>query len=237
LTSRDVVVRRAAARALARIADDPAQKPLTKLLADEDPDVVAWAAYGLGYTCKGREAATVKSLVIRAASLSADPPKISGPLDPFASIADALSRCGNAEAEATLRAWLEIDERDEGAALALGRLASRKKRLEDASVIALLDAGSRPDKPVASALFAFTRLSALPEPIQTRLLDVAGDALEAPAGDRRSYAVRSLGRAGPKATEPLAKVLSSDAFSAAERADAAREIAKLGEPGQVALRR
>ena len=31
-------------------------------LADEDPQTVAWAAYGLGYACKGREDAHVRAL-------------------------------------------------------------------------------------------------------------------------------------------------------------------------------
>jgi len=43
-------VRRAAARALARIADDRAAELLGPALADEDAEVVAWSAYGLGYT-------------------------------------------------------------------------------------------------------------------------------------------------------------------------------------------
>ena len=41
--SRDVVVRRAAARALARIGGEPARAGLVRALADEDDEVIAWA--------------------------------------------------------------------------------------------------------------------------------------------------------------------------------------------------
>lgn len=198
LSSRDIVVRRAAARALARIADVAAAERLTKTLADEDREVVSWAAYGLGYACKGNEAATVRALVSRAATLAASGDKPSGAFDANATLADALGRCATPEAEATLRAWLDVEDKSEGAALALGRLASRKKRLDDASVVALLDAASRPDKPVASALLAFTRINAGSEAIRTRLYEVASEALAGPAGPRRSYAVRApaTGRCG-----------------------------------------
>jgi cyclophilin family peptidyl-prolyl cis-trans isomerase/HEAT repeat protein len=236
LTSRDVEVRRRAVRALARIADDEAIKALSRALSDEDAEVVAWAAYGLGFACKGRETATVRMLVSRAASLAAEPPQPGSRLDVHATLSDALARCGNPEAEATLRAWLDDEEHADDAALALGRLASRKKRLDDASIVALLDAASRPDKAPASALFAFTRLSGLSETVQSRLLEVCVEAIGGPPGMRRAFAVRALGRAGPKAVPPLSKVLASDGFSVAERADAARELAKLGDEGQAALR-
>ncbi|HEX6277395.1 MAG TPA: peptidylprolyl isomerase, partial [Polyangiaceae bacterium] len=53
LFERDVRVRRAAARALARIADARAAELLAKTLADEDGEVVVWSAYGLGFGCRG----------------------------------------------------------------------------------------------------------------------------------------------------------------------------------------
>lgn len=237
LSSRDPVVRRHAARALSRIADADAASLLKRALADEDREVVTWAAYGLGYACKGNEATTVRALVSRAATLATSAEKPAGPLDLDAALADALARCGSPEAEATLRAWLDIEDKSDAAALALGRLASRRKRLDDASVVALLDAASRPDKPVASALLAFTRINAGSDAIKGRLFDVASEALSGPAGPRRSYAVRALGRSGPRAVEPLSKVLGDSAFTLAERADAARELARLGDDGQVALRK
>lgn len=238
LASRDVTLRRRAARALARIADGAAADKLNRALADEDPVVISWAAYGLGYTCKGREPQTVRALVARAASLAASPPPPVKMIDgPEAAIADALGRCGNAEAEATLRAWLSgPTPRAEAAALALGRLASRRKRLNDASVVALLDAASDPERPLVNALFAFTRLSSVDDNVEARLLEVARSAL-GKAGRQRTFAVRALGRAGDPAIDVLEKLVSDDKLSASERADAARELAKLGKGGLAALGR
>ncbi len=235
-----MVIRRHAARALARIADDEAGKRLLRPLADEDAEVIAWAAYGLGYTCKGRESSTVRALVTRSATLAAHPPNTdSDPkplLDPIEAISDALGRCSTPEAESTLRAWLDIDARDEAAALALGRMASRKKRLGDSSIVALLDAASRPENPLGEALFAFTRLSNLGDSVEKRLYDVASEALSAKAGPRRSFAVRALGRTGEPGIERLTKLVVDKRFSVAERADAARELAKPEANGQKALR-
>ncbi len=240
LSSRNAVLRRHAARALARIADADASAKLAKALADEDPVVVTWAAYGLGYACKGREPATVRALVMRAASLAASPPAPmpKSLLDgPQAAIADALGRCGTAEAEATLRAWLAGDKpRAEAAALALGRLASRRKRLDDASVVALLDAASDPEGALENALFAFTRLSNVDDNVEARLLEVAKSSLDK-SGRRRAFAVRALGRAGDAATDVLEKLVSDDKLTASERADAARELAKRGVGGRAALGR
>jgi cyclophilin family peptidyl-prolyl cis-trans isomerase len=228
VSSRDVTQRRNVARALARIADESALDLLGKMLADEDGEVLSWAAYGLGYGCKGREIATVRALVQRAASLSAAERAVGRPplFDPVTSLADALGRCGSQEAEATLRTWLVGPKpRAEAAALALGRLASRNKRLDDASIVALLNAGSDPDAPLDSALFAFSRLGPLPEPVENRLRDVARGALDK-QGNARSFAVRSLGHAGDAALADLEKVVLRTDLNPSERADAVRELGK-----------
>jgi hypothetical protein len=123
LSHRDVTVRRAAARALARIGDARAAEVLAKSIADEDEDVVVWSAYGLGYACKDREAKIVKALSVRAASLllvreatpnaSATPRPEQRPITsraalvaPLGAIAGALGRCATPEAERALRGWL-----------------------------------------------------------------------------------------------------------------------------------
>ena len=49
-SSRDVVVRRRAARALSRIADAPSESGLMRALGDEDAETAAWGAYGLGFS-------------------------------------------------------------------------------------------------------------------------------------------------------------------------------------------
>jgi HEAT repeat protein len=67
LSSRDLNVRRSAARALARIADARAAELLPLALADEDSEVSTWGAFGLGYACKGRETKVVGALISRAA--------------------------------------------------------------------------------------------------------------------------------------------------------------------------
>ncbi|MEZ4222456.1 MAG: peptidylprolyl isomerase [Polyangiaceae bacterium] len=239
-SSRDVVTRRRAARALARIADAKAADALLSMLRDEDGEVVTWAAYGLGYACKGRELPTVRALVLRAASLAALAPDTAAtaPLvDPNAAIADALARCGTQEAEATLRAWLlNGGKAAESAALALGRLASRQRRLDDASVVALLDAASDPDAAVQSALFAFTRLGALPEPVETRLREVARGMI-GKTGSQRNFAVRCLGRAGQAAVPDLEKFAADSKEDPSTRAEAARELARQGKAGDEALGR
>ncbi len=238
LSNRDSRARRGAARALARVADDRAATLLASALADEDAEVVTWSAYGLGYACVGREAPTVRALVARAASLLAAETSAhdaASGLDTFEAIADALARCGTSDAERSLRAWLELpDTRAHHAALALGRLAARHKRLDDASIVALLDAASRPDAPISAALFAFSRLGGLPDSVQARLNDVATEALrrDEPA---RAFAVRALGRAGNRAIPKLVEVAGQSAYTPSERAHAIRELARLGPEGQNAL--
>lgn len=241
LASRDPALRRAAARALARIGDAQAAELLSKALADEDPEVVTWAAYGVGFACRGREPSSVRSLVARAASLAAagepQPAATRGRLfSPVEAIADALGRCGTPDAERSLRSWLEGPKvRAEAAALALGRLAAKSGRLEDTSLVALLDAASRPEEPLGAALYPFTRLPGLGEPVRARLFQIAKDAL-AKNSAARSFAVRALGQAGPAAAIELKAVLANPGRSSHERADAARELARLAEPGQEALR-
>jgi cyclophilin family peptidyl-prolyl cis-trans isomerase len=239
-------VRRAAARALARIADVRAAELLAKSLGDEDAEVISWSAFGLGSACQGREAATSRSLAARAASLlarqgpaAAEQKVSSAPapalLAPLSSIAAAFGRCGGPEAERTLSAWLAGSPAlAEQAALGLGAIAARTGRLDDESLVELLSAASRAPTPVAEAFQAFTRLPALSDPVRARLLDVARGALVA-AGLRRSLAVRALGNAGDGAAPDLARVLNDPTFTPAERADAARALGRLGTKGQAAL--
>jgi cyclophilin family peptidyl-prolyl cis-trans isomerase len=246
LSHPDAGVRRGAARALARIADARAAELLAKSLGDEDAEVIAWSAFGLGATCQGREAATSRVLAARAASLLARQGPLAAEqkvstaavpalLAPLASIAAAFGRCGGPEAERTLSAWLAAAPAlAKQAALGLGAIAARTGRLDDASLVELLGAASRAPTPVAEALQAFARLPALSDPVRARLLDVARGALVS-AGLRRSVAVRALGNAGEGAAPELARVMNDPAFTPAERADAARSLGRLGAPGQAAL--
>ncbi|MCC6215468.1 MAG: peptidylprolyl isomerase [Polyangiaceae bacterium] len=235
LTHRDVTVRRAAARALARVADEAAAAELARALADEDPQVIAWAAYGLGWACRGREGTTTRALALRAASLAAQPPAPEAVTSAIDAIADAIGRCAHAEGERTLTAWLSTPRpQAESAALALGRLASRRQRLDDTSLVALLDAAGRAEEPLDSALLAFTRLPPQREAVQARLLDLAVEALGG-GPRRRALAIRALGRAGAGAAAPLARLLTDAARDPSERADAAIALGRVGAAGQAAL--
>lgn len=240
LIDRDVVRRRVAVRALARIADGRAGELLRRSLADEDLEIVAWSAHGLGYTCKGHEREHVRRLIARAASLLADSASVAElaatkPLSPVYAIADALARCGSEEAERSLTAWLEQEPAiAELSARALGNLASRAGKLDDSTQVALLDAAGAAQHPNQHALFAFTRLTALAPTVQRRLEQVAQTTLDRP-GPARAFTIRALGAATPEAAPLLARVLTSG--TATERADAARQLGRLGAPGQAALAR
>jgi cyclophilin family peptidyl-prolyl cis-trans isomerase/uncharacterized SAM-binding protein YcdF (DUF218 family) len=221
-------VRRRAARALARILD-PDDGPLLRALEDEDPEVVAWAAYGLGQSCRSRDDAApghVRALAARLASLPPAPERnVEGTLDEQASLLRALGRCGGDQAEQTLRAWVSrSSDAAEAAALALGDIASRRGTLAASSAVVLLAASQR-SPPLDAALYPFGRadLDAGPE-LRGRLLEAARSALGR-AGPSRIFAVRALGRnGGPDAAADLSRVLVSGAFTPAERAEAAHAL-------------
>jgi cyclophilin family peptidyl-prolyl cis-trans isomerase len=240
--SRDVVVRRAAARALARIGGEPAHAGLVRALGDEDDEVIAWAAYGLGFSCKGHEKDSVAALVARALSrpaapAAADAAKPPG-LDADAAIRRAIGRCGAEASEPTLVAWLaEPRSRAAAAAYALGDLATAKQKLREETLVALLNlaAGSASAPPIPEALFPVSRLENVPLSVVDRIREVATARLNDPS-EARIFAVRALGRAGDGAADTLAHVLNTPAsFAPPERAEAARQLKRLGKAGQRAL--
>lgn len=244
----DVKVRRAAARALARIADARAVELLSKSLADEDAEVIAFSAYGLGYACRGHERAIVPRLLLRAASLLASGAKTPAPeaaqeakvalAEPLDAVTDALSRCATLEAEHTLRALVVArGAAAPSAALALGTLASRRGRLDDATVVALLDAASQ--KPaLAEALYPFSRGPGLGEMARERLLGVVRNTLNTSTSAlAKSFAVRALGAAGDGGAPELAAVVLDTSASPALRADAARTLARGSDAARKELAR
>jgi cyclophilin family peptidyl-prolyl cis-trans isomerase len=242
--SRDVVVRRAAARALARIGGEPSRPGLVRALGDEDDEVIAWAAYGLGFSCKGHEKDSVSSLVARALSRPAAvaaavvDPAAAPALDADAAIRRAIGRCGAEASEPTLVAWLaEPRSRAAAAAYGLGDLATAKQKLREETLVALLNlaAGSASAPPVPEALFPVSRLENVPLSVVDRIREVATARLGEPS-EARIFAVRALGRAGDGAADTLARVLTTPAsFGAPERAEAARQLKRLGKAGQRAL--
>jgi cyclophilin family peptidyl-prolyl cis-trans isomerase len=242
LQDRDVVVRRAAARALARIGGEAARPGLVRALGDEDDEVLAWAAYGLGFWCKGHEKESVAALVARGLSrpapAGAEAAATPMSLDADAAIRRAIGRCGAEESEPTLVAWLaEPRSRAAAAAFALGDLANAKQKLREETLAALLNlaAGSASAPPLGEALFAVGRLDNVPLTVVDRIREVATARLTDPS-EARIFAVRALGRAGDGAAPALARVLSTPAsFSPPERAEAARQLKRLGKAGQRAL--
>ena len=233
LASREVEVRRAAARALSRIADARASELLRLALSDEDPEVDTWAAYGLGYACRGREPKTVRTLAARAASLSEG--STTPPLEStVAAIADALGRCAGSEAESTLRGWLRGPKpRAEAAALALGRIATQTGKLDDLTLVALLDAADGQD-PVQNALFPLTRLAALNASSAERTHSLALRSIAARAPNLE-FAVRVLGRTGAAGAVALGTLAAQPELGAGLRAEALRELGTQGAAGQKPL--
>lgn len=212
---------------------------LLNTLSDEDGEVVSWAAHGLSYACRFEGvnvALIVRALATRAATLA---PRVSGSLDATFAITRGLGRCASEQAERTLVTWLIGPEPRAGyAALALGDVASRRKTLADATFSALLAAAAPVDggAPIAGALFAFGRLEQAPKPFADRLLAAATADLRRP-GPARIFAVRALSRIGTGVAE-LERVLThGDAYTAAERAEAARGLARvsLGDDAQRAI--
>jgi cyclophilin family peptidyl-prolyl cis-trans isomerase/uncharacterized SAM-binding protein YcdF (DUF218 family) len=221
-----------AVRALARIQDPRSFEPLRKALADETPGVLVWAAFGVGQLCRGHEPEAVRHLALRAASLAAEP-ESDGVNQALGAIALSLGRCASDEAERTLRSWLRLRVAiAEPAALGLGQLARERKRLDDATVAALLDAAAR--TPRGSALYPIESLPTLGGAARERLLEVATVVLAEPQ-PARALAIRALAKAGPGAATPLRRLLQADTTNDAERADAARSLAALGNSAQTDL--
>lgn len=238
----DAIVRRAATRALARIADDTAHKLLVERLRDDDDEVIAWAAYGIGYSCLGNEYAAVRALVTRAASLSATHDKLkpaADGLEPFTALADALARCGGVEAEASLKAWLvsPITGLREQAALALTRLASSAGILHGETIVGLVDVAST-EPPLYAALAPLGRFDPPSPAIAKRVRSVASQAIDSapPDSTAAAYAVRALARCGPDAAPELHRVVVDKKQRLGTRIEAARGLAKLDAAGQTALR-
>ena len=228
----DVAVRRAAVRALSRLEDPGAVPKLLSALSDEDAEVVAFVAHGLGWACEAHPSQATritKALVARAISLAG---RSSSPFDPAYAISHALSRCATKQAEPTLAAFLERPAPwPQGAALALGLFASQRGTLSKATQTALLDAAET--QSLDEALFALGRIEVAKE-LRPRLVEVARSHLEK-EGPGRLFALRALGRAGAEGARVLAELVKED-LAPAEQAEIVRALVRLGAEGQRALR-
>jgi len=224
-------IRRAAARALARIDATASAERLLQALPDADPETLSWVAYGLGEGCEANRDRITRALVARALNLAVDPPPRTGALDPWFALARALGRCGSPEAEVSLINWLDAPPpRGASAALGLGDVATRRKRIEEETAAALLRAaaGDAARDPLGEAFYPFGRLKSAPPRAAEQELEVARARLVQSAA-ARVFVVRALGKLGDAAVDDLVKIATTPAsFSPAERAEAARALGNMG---------
>ena len=230
--SHDPSVRRRAARAVARILDAD-DTPLLHAIEDDDDEVAAWAAYGLGESCKGAEDRHGRALATRLASL--DP---ASPLRAWMRGSPFSERSGAVAVKA-------LRKRYDGGFVA-GRTSRRRHmrlgmlRLTGPSCRSTLRRRFSMPRAISAArhftLYAFGRMEGAPEKeVRARLIAAAQASLDRP-GPTRIFAVRALGHAAtPDAVAPLARVLASGAFTPPERAEAAHALGRLRKAGQAAL--
>jgi len=231
LAHADPRVRRAAVRALARARRGDARARLLSTLADGDPEVLAWSAYGLGSICRWDRERSAQRLITRATARSIEPSPPAGRLDPWFAIGRALGRCASEHAETTLLAWLSGPKsRSAAAAKGLGSVVTRHDRMKEETAAALLRAtrGDAANDPLAEALYPFGRLKRAPARVQEQLIEACrkrmGHAVPA-----RVLALRALATLGDDGVEPLAAVLRADTgYTDAEKAEAARALGKIG---------
>jgi cyclophilin family peptidyl-prolyl cis-trans isomerase len=238
LSNDDPGLRRRAARAIARILDAD-DSGLLSALEDEDDETVAWAAFGLGESCRDQQDSHVRALSARLPSF--DPSdRQARPIDALRSLLRALGRCATVAAERTLAAWLAQHRQSapfaEEAAYALGDVAVARGSLVPETVDALLEASEDP-APLDAALYPFGRSDVGMGSRQKELLGRAARASLARPGPSRIFAVRALARLGTDALVDLSRIVTGDAFSPAERSEAARALARLDRPGIEALER
>jgi cyclophilin family peptidyl-prolyl cis-trans isomerase len=221
--SHEATVRRRVDRALARMSGSDVTPLLIAALSDEDPEAVAWAAYGIGRSCGPTDQAS-SALTARLASLAVDskpailakaPDEHGGlpdpvGMDPMAGIVRAIGRCGGSTAEQELLPWL----RSRGvvrnaAALALADVAARSGRLAPETTSALLDAAEA-SPPLDEALAPFGRIELnLPSTTVVRLTAACRAALRRP-GPSRMFALRALGNAASSAPSAPSTVVGID---------------------------
>lgn len=238
LQHRDVAVRRAAMRALARIREPELRPKLQRGLRDEDAVVRAWAAYGLGDVCAGAREATVRAIVAAAVAHEGRGEAEADHLAPLRAMARALGRCGTASAEATLVAWLDGPHADD-AIDALGDLARTGRRLREETYVALLQhaEGDAEHPPRGHALYPLGQVQYLTPSVIERAQKVAGARLEDDEvdGPVASYALRTLARCGDDAMPALVQAMNQPALPVVARLEAIDSMSRFADAGQRAL--
>ncbi len=238
VSHRDPSVRRAAARALARLRDPAARERLLGLLSDEDDEVTAWAAYGLGDVCAGAREEIVEALATTAAARAATPATEEARVEPQRAVTRAVGRCGTDKAEQLLASWAtQRDRYAVDAVYALGDIARQNKRLREETYVALLHLaeGTAAHKPMPVAFYPLGRAEYLRTPSVIEQAQKVAQAALAEAGPARIFAIRALGRCDEQAVPALLQVLESSDYTPAERGEAARNLARFGRAGQDAL--
>ena len=204
-----------------------------RALSDEDAEVAAWGAYGLGFSCKDKESAHVAALSARAASIADSPREVSA-LDVHTAIARALGKCGGTTAEKMLAAWVRAhDAWSEPATYGLGDIGNHRGTLDDETVTALLDAAgpNANGQPLATALYPFSRIPHIADAFAPRVLEALRGTL-AKTSPARVFSVRALARVGPAAAADLARIAADPSFTNAERGEAVRGLGQLGLAGK-----
>lgn len=241
LSSRDRGTRRSVARALARAPSDVSRDLLRRAIADEDPEVVSWAAFGLGRLCATEPAEPIlRTLVGRIATLLLDTETTQtsdsgSAFDPWYALADAIGHCPVSDAERVLRSWLRSGKRHARlAALGLDAYVRQTRTLDDVSIVALLDSVEK-ERGLAVAFLPISRLPKIDTLVARRLLALAPRVLEM-EGEEKRFLLRALPLAGAAAIPLLERVALDDGrYQLLERVEALRAMAKLDGDGQRVL--
>lgn len=243
LISRDVKLRGSAVGALARAGALSDQ--LLPFLDDEDPTVVAWAAFGLARACDRDSAATTQRVVLSAAR-QASIGKLGTELVPGVGVggalAAALAGCGDVTGEGSLRSWLKSAQLAPAALSGLTWWAHKYQRLTDTTLVELLHQApslSVALEPIAQLRSCAADTESACEPalnatMSAHLVEVA-EAVLGRAGDTDGHvaAIQALTRGSVRdgrVEQLLVGVLLSSAAGVAERVSAAQALHALGAP-------
>lgn len=207
-------VRHAAAAALATLDEPAATAALATALASSDPELVRRAARGLGVSFRTLAQPECDALAVALVRLQSTPDSLA-----LGSIAGALGRCDSADAEPMLRNLLVAHE--EAALAGLARLARSRKKLQGATMAALLDRALTEPTSEAHLLACLEPLARVPWTAQQ------GKRLLAAPRPATPTLARIYGQLG--ATAQLEALASQSGTQLAERAarfEALRALAK-----------
>jgi cyclophilin family peptidyl-prolyl cis-trans isomerase len=237
-SSADRAKRLAAARALARIADERSVGILLQGLHSADHEILSWSAYGLGFACKNKDPRIAKALQARMITYVPEAPSPTQAeanaqlMAPEQALSRALAHCNHAAPEVALRKLLAVDAWRISAALALGDLAVRQKELESETQLALFDSLTS-SVGAGEALYPLSRISVVPS-IAEKLSGAVEKSLER-ASPYRIFAIRTLAKLKRTPAKVFSEIAASNGFSASERVEAAKALAGMGEAGQLEI--